>query len=221
MDQVGGAVISIAVVLTAVFVPTALVSGISGQFYRQFASTIAIATLISAFNSLTLSPALAALLIRPGQGKKDLLSRLIDTLLGWFCRGRVSLIAGGFFESIPPDGDIYVTKQVLHDWDDPRALAILKNCRRVMKTGAKLLVAELIIPEAGPAALLGSLLDIHMLVVHGGRERTKQEFGNVLRASGYKVQRVIATPPPISIVDDLGSIRRGPRPRSPAVDWRP
>jgi len=86
MDEVGGAVISIAVVLTAVFVPTALVSGISGQFYRQFALTIAIATLISAFNSLTLSPALAALLIRPGQAKKDLLSRLIDTLLGWFFR---------------------------------------------------------------------------------------------------------------------------------------
>src|SRR5258708_2411485 len=86
MDEVGGAVISIAVVLTAVFVPTALVSGISGQFYRQFALTIAIATLISAFNSLTLSPALAALLIRPGQAKKDLLTHLIDTFLGWFFR---------------------------------------------------------------------------------------------------------------------------------------
>jgi multidrug efflux pump subunit AcrB len=86
MDEVGGAVISIAVVLTAVFVPTALVSGISGQFYRQFALTIAIATLISAFNSLTLSPALAGLLIRPARAKKDLLSRLIDTFLGWFFR---------------------------------------------------------------------------------------------------------------------------------------
>src|SRR6267378_1783034 len=86
MDEVGGAVISIAVVLTAVFVPTALVSGISGQFYRQFALTIAIATLISAFNSLTLSPALAALLIKPGHVKKDLLTHLIDTLLGWFFR---------------------------------------------------------------------------------------------------------------------------------------
>ncbi len=86
MDEVGGAVISIAVVLTAVFVPTALVSGISGQFYRQFALTIAIATLISAFNSLTLSPALAALLIKPGHVKKDMLSRLIDVLLGWFFR---------------------------------------------------------------------------------------------------------------------------------------
>jgi multidrug efflux pump len=86
MDEVGGAVISIAVVLTAVFVPTALVSGISGQFYRQFALTIAIATLISAFNSLTLSPALAALLIKPGHVKKDLLTRLTDLLFGWFFR---------------------------------------------------------------------------------------------------------------------------------------
>ena len=86
MDEVGGAVVSIAVVLTAVFVPTALVSGISGQFYRQFALTIAIATLISAFNSLTLSPALACLLIKPGHAKKDLFTRLIDTLLGWFFR---------------------------------------------------------------------------------------------------------------------------------------
>src|SRR5260221_8304400 len=86
MDEVGGAVISIAVVLTAVFVPTALVSGINGQFYRQFSLTIAMATLISAFNSLTLSPALAALLIKPGHVKKDLLTRLIETLLGWFFR---------------------------------------------------------------------------------------------------------------------------------------
>ena len=86
MDEVGGAVVSVAIVLTAVFVPTALVSGISGQFYRQFALTIAIATLISAFNSLTLSPALAALLIKPSHARKDALSRLIDILLGWFFR---------------------------------------------------------------------------------------------------------------------------------------
>ena len=61
MDQVGGAVVAIAVVLSAVFVPTAFISGITGQFYRQFALTIAVSTLISAFNSLTLSPALAGL----------------------------------------------------------------------------------------------------------------------------------------------------------------
>ncbi len=86
MDEVSGAVVAIAIVLTSVFVPTALISGITGQFYRQFALTIAVATVISAFNSLTLSPALAALLLRPHGAKKDLLTRGVDFLLGWFFR---------------------------------------------------------------------------------------------------------------------------------------
>jgi multidrug efflux pump len=86
MEEVTGAVIAIAFGLSAVFVPTAFVSGISGQFYRQFALTIAVATLLSAFNSLTLSPALCALLLRPHDAKKDRLGRLWDLLLGWFFR---------------------------------------------------------------------------------------------------------------------------------------
>ncbi|MBV8641934.1 MAG: efflux RND transporter permease subunit, partial [Verrucomicrobia bacterium] len=86
MDQVGGAVVAIAVVLSAVFIPTAFISGITGQFYRQFALTIAVSTLISAFNSLTLSPALAGLLLRPHDAKKDLLTRAFDLVLGWFFR---------------------------------------------------------------------------------------------------------------------------------------
>ena len=87
MLEVGGALIAIAIVLSAVFIPTAFVSGITGQFYRQFALTIAISTLISAFNSLTLSPALAALLLKPHQAKKDWLTRLLDLLFGWFFKG--------------------------------------------------------------------------------------------------------------------------------------
>ncbi len=86
MDEVSGAVVAIAIVLTAVFVPTALISGITGQFYRQFALTIAVATVISAFNSLTLSPALAAMLLRPRDAKPDVLTRGINFLLGWFFR---------------------------------------------------------------------------------------------------------------------------------------
>jgi multidrug efflux pump len=86
MDQVGGAVVAIAVVLSAVFIPTAFISGITGQFYRQFALTIAVSTLISAFNSLTLSPALAGLVLRPRDAKKDWLTLLLDFLLGWFFR---------------------------------------------------------------------------------------------------------------------------------------
>ena len=87
MDEVTVAVIAIAFGLSAVFIPTAFISGISGQFYRQFALTIATSTLISAFNSLTLSPALAAILLKPHGAKKDLLTRLLDGLLGWFFRG--------------------------------------------------------------------------------------------------------------------------------------
>jgi hydrophobe/amphiphile efflux-1 (HAE1) family protein len=86
MDQVGGAVLAVAVVLSAVFIPTAFISGITGQFYRQFALTIAVSTLISAFNSLTLSPALAGLLLKPHHAKKDLITRGLELLLGWFFR---------------------------------------------------------------------------------------------------------------------------------------
>jgi len=125
----------------------------------------------------------------------------VGSINGSACRDRLSLMAGDFFESIPPDGDIYVLKQILHNWDDPRALAILQNCRSIMRKGAMLLIAELIVPESGPLALFGSLLDLQMLVVHGGRERTEREFANVLHASGFRIQRVIVTATPISIIE--------------------
>ena len=82
MREVTGPIIAIALVLTAVFVPTAFISGLSGQFYKQFALTITISTLISAFNSLTLSPALSALLLKPHGAKPDWLTRVIDGLFG-------------------------------------------------------------------------------------------------------------------------------------------
>ncbi|MFJ1257807.1 efflux RND transporter permease subunit [Cupriavidus sp. CuC1] len=84
VDEVGVAVIGIAVVLTAVFVPSAFITGISGEFYRQFAITLAVAELISAFNSLTLAPALGAMLLRPHGAKKDFVQRGIDGAFGWF-----------------------------------------------------------------------------------------------------------------------------------------
>lgn len=86
MNEVSGPIIAVGFVLTAVFVPCAFISGIVGEFFRQFALTIAISTILSTVNSLTLSPALAALLLRPRQGKNDLLTRLIDGTCGWFFR---------------------------------------------------------------------------------------------------------------------------------------
>jgi len=86
MTEVTGPIVATALVLCAVFIPTAFISGLSGQFYKQFAVTIAISTVISAINSLTLSPALSALLLKGHHDKKDLLTKLIDFLLGWFFR---------------------------------------------------------------------------------------------------------------------------------------
>ncbi len=86
MREVTGPIIATALVLCAVFIPTAFISGISGQFYKQFAVTIAISTVISAFNSLTLSPALSAILLRDHAAKKDLFTKLLDFLLGWMFR---------------------------------------------------------------------------------------------------------------------------------------
>ncbi|MEB0055592.1 MULTISPECIES: efflux RND transporter permease subunit [unclassified Variovorax] len=87
MREVSGPIIAIALVLVAVFVPLAFISGLTGQFYRQFAVTIAISTVISAINSLTLSPALAALLLRGHDQPKDALTRGMDRYLGWLFRG--------------------------------------------------------------------------------------------------------------------------------------
>jgi len=86
MREVSGPVIATALVLSAVFIPTAFISGLTGQFYKQFALTIAISTVISAFNSLTLSPALSALLLRDPRAPKDGLTRAMDRAFGWFFR---------------------------------------------------------------------------------------------------------------------------------------
>jgi hydrophobe/amphiphile efflux-1 (HAE1) family protein len=86
MKEVTGPIIATALVLCAVFVPTAFISGLTGQFYRQFALTIAISTVISAFNSLTLSPALCAILLRPAHAPNDRVTRVLNFAFGWFFR---------------------------------------------------------------------------------------------------------------------------------------
>jgi hydrophobe/amphiphile efflux-1 (HAE1) family protein/NodT family efflux transporter outer membrane factor (OMF) lipoprotein len=95
MDEVSGAVIAIALVLSAVFIPTAFISGITGKFYQQFALTIAISTLISAFNSLTLSPALCALLLQPHHAPKDFIGRVMHYSVDWLFLGFNRLFDGG------------------------------------------------------------------------------------------------------------------------------
>ncbi len=116
---------------------------------------------------------------------------------------RCKLEAGNFFESIPEDGDAYLLKLILHDWDDERATAILKTCRRAMRPGEHLLVMDHILPELavpGPREAQALTMDLHMYVLFGARERTEKELRGMLSEAGFRVDRVVPTSPPSTIV---------------------
>jgi hypothetical protein len=114
--------------------------------------------------------------------------------------GRVERVGGDFFESVPPGGDLYTLKWIVHDWDDTRSVAILKNCRRAMGPGARLLLLEAVIPP-GNEPSLGKFLDLNMLVITGGRERTEREFAALLAEAGFRLTRVVPTNSPVSVVE--------------------
>jgi hypothetical protein len=112
---------------------------------------------------------------------------------------RASWVGGDFFSDLPSDGDVYLLKSVLHNWTDADARRILECCHRAMEPGARLLVAERIVPaDAGPSE--AKLFDVNMLVVLGGRERTEAEYRRLLEASGFTLRSVIRTTSPVSLI---------------------
>jgi len=117
---------------------------------------------------------------------------------------RCTCIAGDFFESVPEGGDAYVLKDIVHDWDDDRAMAILRNCRRVMAhtpgVTTRVLVVEKVIPP-GNAPFPGKLTDITMLLVTGGRERTAKEYEALLTGAGLALTRIVPTSSPASVIE--------------------
>jgi hypothetical protein len=113
---------------------------------------------------------------------------------------RCECIGGDFFVSIPSGGDAYLLASVLHDWDDEKSLAILRNCRHAMSTKAKLLLVEMVIPQ-GDASFFGKLLDLNMLVNLGGRERTEEEYRNLLSAAGFQLSQLVQTRTPSSLIE--------------------
>jgi hypothetical protein len=118
--------------------------------------------------------------------------------------GRCKVVSGSFFESVPRGADAYIMKVVLHDWDDPRATAILASCRKAMDHAATLLIIERVMPEKAEAgrAAEAYLLDLEMLVLTpGGRERSEPEFRAILGAGGFELSRVVATGAPISVIE--------------------
>jgi hypothetical protein len=115
---------------------------------------------------------------------------------------RCQAIAGSFFESVPEGAEAYLLKNVLHDWDDDSAMVILSNCRRAMNDMGKLLVIEVVLPER-PESSFENLLDLNMLVMSGGRERTEAEYRKLFAASGFRLTRVIPTMAPLNVIEAM------------------
>lgn len=109
------------------------------------------------------------------------------------------MVPGDFFASVPEGADAYAMKQILHNWDDERAIAVLRNCRRAMASTARLVVLERVLPDlvgVDDRQLEAFLLDVQMLVVTGGRERTEQEFRSLLEAAGFTLTALTEPLPP-------------------------
>jgi len=118
---------------------------------------------------------------------------------------RCRAVGGDFFVSVPEDGDAYLMKSILHDWDDTASIDILRICRKAMKPTSRLLVVEHII---GPpnAASEGKFVDLNMLVVTGGRERTRDEFAALFDRSGFRLVSVTPTSTPLSVIEGVPEV---------------
>ena len=113
---------------------------------------------------------------------------------------RCELVSGDFFVDVPAGADLNLLKQIVHDWDDERAERLLTNCHRALTPGGTLLLVEMVIPpDNSPSPT--QVMNLNMLVLLGGRERTAEEFRRLLEAAGFQLERVIPTHSPFSVIE--------------------
>jgi len=113
---------------------------------------------------------------------------------------RIKIESGSFFENVPSGGDVYLLSHIIHDWSEAQCLTILGNCRRAMNPDSRLLIIEMVLP-IGDTPHLGKVLDIIMLAVPGGQERTEPEYRVLLDKAGFHLKRVVPTESAVSVVE--------------------
>ncbi len=143
---------------------------------------------------------LSALLGRMPEARGILfdLPDIADAVRGTAASDRIEVMGGSFFDSVP-EGDLYLLKMILHDWTDEQSEAILRSIRSAVRPGGRVAIIENILPEQIEAHP-GYLMDLNMMVMTGGRERTAGEFGMLLERTGFRVESVTPTPTPIGVV---------------------
>lgn len=113
---------------------------------------------------------------------------------------RCATMAGDFLKSVPAGGDAYIMKRIIHDWDDARAIRILRNCRSQMPQNGRVIIVDCVVPEDDDPDF-SKFLDLNMPVMTGGKERTAKEFDELLAAADLRFLRVIPTELPTSIIE--------------------
>jgi hypothetical protein len=123
-------------------------------------------------------------------------------IAGQKLQDRCTAIAGDIFKAVPPGGDAYIMKHIIHDWDDERAAVILRNIRSALagKRHGRVILLEAVI-QAGNAPDLGKLMDLEMLMMPGGRERTADEFRALFAKSGFEMTRIVPTKSPLNVIE--------------------
>jgi hypothetical protein len=113
---------------------------------------------------------------------------------------RCKLVSGSFFDAVPEGADAYILRHIIHDWDEEKCLTILRNCHHAMPPASTLLVIESVIPP-GNEPFLGKFLDLHMLLIPGGKERTENEYRTLFERAGFELKRIVPTGTEASIVE--------------------
>jgi hypothetical protein len=124
------------------------------------------------------------------------------TLTSFGLNGRCKTVGGDFFQTVPEGADAYIVKHVIHDWDDERSITILRNIRTAIDRSGRVLLVESVIPP-GNEPSFAKLLDLEMLVIPGGRERTADEYRDLFAASGFRLEEIHATPGPESLIEGV------------------
>jgi O-methyltransferase domain/Dimerisation domain len=134
--------------------------------------------------------------------RPHVVERAGGTLAGAGVANRCDVVGGDFFQGVRSGGDCYILSWIIHDWDDERSVALLRNCHRAMADHSRLLVLEQLIPP-GNQPSLSKLYDLHMLALSGGRERREDEYRALFDAAGLRLARIIPTTGPRSVMEAL------------------